>query len=592
MIIAIVKNMQYNENNYYQYLLRFTLATMSGGIVKVVQQLERLVYLASGLLCLVLLYLWSVLAYGVSEQETVVLTTSNAPLFHFAQHHVYHLKSGLIAQVHMGQLGYVFSQQEWQWLNGLLRASQFLLYGVLVICAWAMRYAPLRRFALSMALMAAVLLYSPLFGLSEHATIPPWWTLFLVLVPTLAVYFDVRKRLPLLSGQRTTLIAYASQTGSAKRLAEQLYGAAHSLMDMRCVSQLSAQQLTSYERVLFVVSTHGNGAAPDTAHTLLKELRFSDAAPTHTKFSVLALGDRTYQTFCAFGYQLADLLAEKGFQRELPTQAVDRMDGSTVASWWQQVCTRMGLHTSAITLTYDEFEVLENECLNPSQPQRLAHRIRLYRAGVSYRAGDVLAVQPQTASGPAPERLYSIASCEADYVELLVRQHWRADHSLGVASGYLTQLQPGQRVNASVRAHASFHLVEDVPLIMIGAGTGLAPFIGFLQQKAQWATATENWLIFGEQYAECNAYFASSLQQFQASGVLTRFDTAWSRSEGRYVQTLLSMHALTLREWVEHKGAHVYVCGSRQGFGEAVTDSLRAILPAAYLTQRLHTDLY
>nr|WP_239090259.1 sulfite reductase flavoprotein subunit alpha [Marinomonas ostreistagni] len=492
--------------------------------------------------------------------------------------------------------------------------------------------------------MAGVLLYSKVFLLTQGSVaIAPWWTLFLIVVPCLSVYFDVRKRLPSQAGQRSALIAYASQTGSAKRLAEQLHKAAQPLVDLRCVSQLSAQQLQSYQRVFFVVSTHGNGAAPDAAHKLVHELQTTQAASCETKFSVLALGDRTYQTFCAFGYQLSDLLDQKGFKRLLPLQEVDRMDLRAVETWWQQIAQLLGLANQKVALQYDEFVVQQNECLNPQQALRLAYRIRLCLPGVRYQPGDVLAVMPQVNrdsvrqrlerygfSGseavqlagqrmllldaltqleweyeqadtpqalvdqltPLHERLYSIASCEPDYVELLVRQHWRADGTLGIASGYLTQLQPGQRIEASLREHTSFHLVGDVPLIMIGAGTGLAPFMGFLQQKQNWGSETENWLLFGEQYFEHDAYFHDALQRFQDEGVLTRFHTAWSRTDGLYVQSLLTMHEVALREWVEHKGAHIYLCGSRQGFGEAVNDTLREIIPEQYLSERLHTDLY
>lgn len=616
---------------------------MSKWFSKLIQRLDRLVYLASGLLLLVLLYLWSVLNDGVSGHTTVTLMTPAEPLFQFAQHHVYRLESGMLAQVQGNQLGYVFSQQEWYWLNSLLHVSQSLLYVVLVICVWAFRYAPLRRFALSMAIMAGVLLYSRLFGLDDGNKLSPWWTLFLILAPIMSVYFDVRKYLPTATGQRRALIAYASQTGSAKRLAEQLHTAAQSLADLRCVSQLTIEQLHAYQRVFFVVSTHGNGEAPDSAHKLVKALHSTPTRQLDTHFSVLALGDRTYKTFCAFGYQLSDLLDKKGFKRQLPLQEVDRMDIHAVDGWWQQVCHVLGVHSTHISLRYDEFEVVENECLNPSQNKRLAHRIRLHLPATQYQAGDVLAVQPEVDSErvqarlqslgwtgleqvtwggqkrpllevleqldwedehpetpqalvdqlkPVHERLYSIASYEADYVELLVRQHWRRDGSLGIASGYLTGLQPGQRIKASVREHTTFHLHGDVPLIMIGAGTGLAPFIGFLQQKQQWGATTENWLLFGEQYQEHDAYFKDALQSFQDLGILTHYHTAWSRSDGVYVQALLTQHASTLCEWIEQKGAHIYLCGSRQGFGEAVNDTLREIIPEQYLSERLHTDLY
>ncbi|SBT16020.1 Sulfite reductase [NADPH] flavoprotein alpha-component [Marinomonas gallaica] len=562
---------------------------MSWWFTKLIQQLNRMMYMAGGVALFILLYVWSVLSASKTVEVPLEARIPEHPLFSLAEHSVYRFSHDLVAQVDHDVLGYVFSTQEWYWLKGLSLISQCLLWGVVVIGLLALTSAPIRRYGFSMVLMAAVVLNSRVFDLDNQASIHPWWALFLIIMPMLAVYVDIKKQLPMRPGQRLALIAYASQTGSAKRLAEQLHETAQSLLDVRCVSQLTTQQLLSYQKVFFVVSTQGNGDAPDTAHSFLRDIKKQTKSNVDTEFSVLALGDRTYNTFCAFGHQLTDLLRQKGFKLALPTQEVDRMDVSAVDHWWQQICGRLGIVSDTVSMQYDTFTVVSNECLNPMQTHRHVHRIRLYCSGARYRAGDLLAVQADETN--EPERLYSIASYEKDYVELLVRRHLRSDGHVGLVSGRLSAMESGDLVKASIREHEAFHLVDDVPLIMIGAGTGLAPFVGFLKQKQAWQSQTPSWLIFGEQYAQYDDYFSHDLKALKHSGVLTRMDSAWSRPDGDYVQTLLKRHQAEVRQWLA-QGAHIYLCGSREGFGNEVCHTLQQILSDTYFETRLHTDLY
>lgn len=442
---------------------------------------------------------------------------------------------------------------------------------------------------------------------------------------------------------RSSLIAYASQTGSAMQLAQHLHQSASHALDLRCLSRLTPACLSQYDQVLFIVSTHGDGQAPDSADRFIKALQTDASLPGQPTFSILALGDRHYHSFCAFGHHLYTLLHNKGLQSFVPTVEVDKMDMSAVNQWWQQVSSAFGYNPTPLEIPYEVMTVMENQCLNPKQTHRHAHHLRLFKVGTHYQAGDLLAVKPRlnpahimsrlTQLGwtgkemvsyqnetrtlqdllqtlewfdeqadtpqalvdqlkPIHERLYSIASCQADHLDLLVRHHLRPDQSSGHASGHLCGLEVGEQVEARVRVHERFHLPGDVPLIMIGAGTGLAPFMGFLQQKQVWRSATPNWLVFGEQYQAQDAYFSERLEQYQQLGILTRLDCVWSRDEGEYVQDRLLQSSATLDEWVEHRGAHIYVCGSREGFGESVLATLESLLDRDLLATRLHTDLY
>lgn len=440
------------------------------------------------------------------------------------------------------------------------------------------------------------------------------------------------------------LIAYASQTGSAMQLAKTLHQRILPHSQLCCCSQLSVDHLSDYEHVLFVVSTCGQGDAPDTAKAFMQQLQQAVLPSKPADFSVLALGDSHYPSFCAFGHRLQQLMLAKGFQQLLPLAEVDQMDMQSVNDWWLQLPFQHQANASEpVHLAYSTATLVQNQCLNPEQTSRHAHHLRLQHADLSYQPGDLLAVLPriypevieqrlsllgwsgdaevfyhgqaerlgtlllkldwtdQQAATPQAlidqlkplhERLYSIASCTDGEVDLLVRKYRRADGSIGNASGYLCSLVPGDPVLASVRVHSGFHLSHDFPLIMIAAGTGIAPFIGFLAQRQQSGSTAGHWLFFGEQFAEHDAYFADALSDFQRQGILSQLDCVWSRESGEYVQDRLLQKQVQLREWILQRNAHIYICGSLSGFGESVVQTLQQLFDSELMKERLHTDLY
>lgn len=516
-----------------------------------------------------------------------------------------------------------------------------LLLGLVLLCI--SDYRRYWRHILLMGVFLIVMQTTPLFFLLGSGSSTP--VLDLTKLSLLLLMSLWTRPYLLLQGStsKPVLIAYASQTGSARQLATQLQQSISNHADLRCMSKLTPQCLAHYDIACFVVSTCGKGDAPDSAISFMHSIQQISPLSQLPAFSVLALGDRHYADFCAFGHSLEQRLLEKGLRCIEPLVEVDQMDLGAVNGWWNKLSTCLGQASQPIEIAYEPFDVLQNRCLNPKQTHRHVHHLRLIKHNLEYQPGDVLAVKPRiqeaallarlskqgwaadtqvTYQGeqvllqavlqqldwtdqladnpqqlvdqlkPIHERLYSIASCEEGQVDLLVRQHIRADGSVGNASGYLCSLVSGDQVDASVRAHPGFRLPGDVPLILIGAGTGIAPFIGFLAQKQRWGSKTENWLFFGEQYSQQDAYFADELERFRQLRILTRLDSAWSREDGEYVQDKLRLHHLALHEWVVQKGAHLFVCGSQSGFGESVLLVLDEIFSGDSLAGRLHTDLY
>jgi sulfite reductase (NADPH) flavoprotein alpha-component len=189
---------------------------------------------------------------------------------------------------------------------------------------------------------------------------------------------------------------------------------------------------------------------------------------------------------------------------------------------------------------------------------------------------------------PLRPRLYSIASSsgvEAGQLALTVdRVSYEIDGRVrhGVASSWLTERVPAGRLFRGYvkRAH-HFRLPEDgnTPIIMVGPGTGIAPFRGFLQERAAAGAAGESWLFFGHRRAETDFLYQEELEMFRARKVLSRLSLAWSRegNSKRYVQHLMVELGEELWDWL-YRGACFYVCGDAENMAGEVEDALVEIV--------------
>ena len=135
----------------------------------------------------------------------------------------------------------------------------------------------------------------------------------------------------------------------------------------------------------------------------------------------------------------------------------------------------------------------------------------------------------------------------------------------GVCSTYLADRSPGDEVAVYVRTSSNFRPPSDphTPMIMIGPGTGIAPFRGFLQERRALGHTGPNWLFFGEQHAATDYYYRDEIEQMHADGFLTELDLAFSRDQRDkvYVQHLMRKRGAQLWRWLQD-GAQLYVCGN------------------------------
>lgn len=395
------------------------------------------------------------------------------------------------------------------------------------------------------------------------------------------------------------LVGFASQSGLAEQLAWRTAGqlqAAGIAVQVQPLARVDAQALRQANRALFVVSTFGDGEAPDSARGFERSLLGRELALADLSYAVLALGDRQYQQFCGFARRLHGWLQQQGANSLFNPVEVDNGDAVALAHWQQQLSGLTGAPLQAMAeQPFGEWRLLDRQCLNPGSSGAPTFLVRLQPpTAADWQAGDLLEVLPGN-HAEAAVREYSIASLPADGVlELLVRQERHPDGSLGLGSGWLTAgaaLQ--QPLLARVRRNSGFHAPEaDCPLILIGNGTGLAGLRSLLKQRIG-AGQSRNWLLFGERNAAHDFYCREELDNWLASGELARLDLAFSRDQAAkvYVQDRLRMAAEHLRCWVA-EGAAIYVCGSLDGMASGVDAVLREVLGDAQVEALIEEGRY
>jgi sulfite reductase (NADPH) flavoprotein alpha-component len=213
-------------------------------------------------------------------------------------------------------------------------------------------------------------------------------------------------------------------------------------------------------------------------------------------------------------------------------------------------------------------------------------------------------------------RLYSISSSpkecprEVHLTVSPVRYNFQGVPRRGVCSTYLADRSPGDRVAVYLQPSSNFRppSKSDTPMIMIGPGTGIAPFRGFLQDRRALGHTGPNWLFFGEQHAATDYYYRDEIEKMHADGFLTELDLAFSRDQQEkvYVQHLMRKRGAELWTWLQG-GAQVYVCGTADPMSKDVDralceiaseqgklgpDAARAYVQSLSTDKRYHRDVY
>jgi sulfite reductase (NADPH) flavoprotein alpha-component len=403
---------------------------------------------------------------------------------------------------------------------------------------------------------------------------------------------------------RPLLIVHASQTGAAEQLAWQtaqaLHGAALPLRVAE-LGTLTPADLAAASSVLLIASTCGEGDAPDGAARFVRRFMSDADAPSlaGVHYGLLALGDREFSNFCAFGSRLDAWLAGRGARPLFERIEVDGMAASDLARWKHELGR---LASVGDTLAWSDPEretwrLASRTHVNPGSLGAPVFHLELEPpANVvpAWEAGDL--VQIRVPQAPDQPREYSIASIPAESrIRLLVRQERRTDGRLGLASGWLTRDVPiGGAVVLNTLAHRNFRIGDnaDRPLILVGNGTGIAGLRAHLSARAS-RGGRPNWLVFGERQAAHDFHFRADVEAWRAGGSIARLDLAFSRDQAgkHYVQDLLRAQSAGVREWLDD-GAAVYVCGSLQGMATGVEEALVDIVGGAGLEALIDAGRY
>lgn len=408
-----------------------------------------------------------------------------------------------------------------------------------------------------------------------------------------------RDEVPAGPGSAFVLVAYASQTGFARQLAER---SAESLrhsglaVKLHALGEVDLELLTTAGRALFVASTTGEGDPPDPALAFVRGVMTQAATLGHLRYAVLALGDREYEHFCGFGHRLDDWLRRHGARPLFDLVEVDNADESALRHW-QHHLGQIGGITDLPDWTpphYEPWVLRERRELNPGSVGGGAFHLAIAPpAGTApaWEAGDIVEIGPRHSAQavatllqavglpagavvevggrqeslatlltrshlpntdairgfeaqaiadtlkPLPHREYSIASLPADgSVQILLRRLLRPDGTPGIGSGWLCDDAPiGGEIALRLRSNPNFH-VPDPARPMILVGNGTGiAGLRALLKARIAAGARRNWLLFGERNADRDFFHGEEIREWRLQGFLERMDLAFSRDQDQRI---------------------------------------------------------
>ena len=415
------------------------------------------------------------------------------------------------------------------------------------------------------------------------------------------IWWQARQQAPHITGnsplaQADVLIFVASEGGSTWGFAQTLQDALRKNGHRVHTSALENFQTTAASRQVFVLAaTYGDGQAPAHASGALAHIAKLSPGAVPVPVTVLGFGDRQFGAYCAFGEALEQTLRTQGWPALLPLERIHQQSSQQFARWGGALAQALGEPlvldhvprvppTTALTLVSRQEFVGPPEAaaqvaaiLRFSWPaQGLGERLR--GLGLAhFAAGDLVGIVPP---GSAVPRYYSLASGWKDgFLEICVRQM-----PGGLCSTHLLGLQPGDRSAAFIRSNPGFALPRTRrPVVLIGAGTGVAPLAGFIRRNDRHIPMH---LYFGGRDPARDFYFGPEIQRWLREGRLATVQTTFSRvpEGGGYVQDALRRDAERLRGLVA-QGAILRVCGSR-AMADGVAEALDAVLAPLRLSVR------
>lgn len=405
------------------------------------------------------------------------------------------------------------------------------------------------------------------------------------------IWWQARGQAPRITGnaplaQADVLVFVASEGGSTWGFAQTLHDALAQGGHRVHTGALEDFRTTPAARQVFVLAaTYGDGQAPAHAGHALD--RIARLAAGTVPVTVLGFGDRQFPAFCAFAVALEQTLRQRGWPALLPLECIHQQSSQQFALWGRALSQALGEplvlehvprlpHTVALRLTarkdYPGATGQPASVLRFAWPAgSLGRRHGLAR----FAAGDLVGIVPPGSGVP---RYYSLASGSQDgFLEICVRLM-----PGGLCSTHLLGLKAGDTITAFIRPNPAFALPRGRrPVLLIGAGSGVAPLAGFIRRNE---ARRPMHLYFGGRDPARDFYFGDDLQQWLGDDRLASLQTAFSRiaDGGGYVQDALRRDAERVRGLVA-QGALVRVCGSR-AMAHDVARTLDALLAPMQLS--------
>tara|TARA_R110002095_G_scaffold116326_5_gene101526 strand:- start:1567 stop:3045 length:1479 start_codon:yes stop_codon:yes gene_type:complete len=419
------------------------------------------------------------------------------------------------------------------------------------------------------------------------------------------------------SNKPNVMVYYATETGNSKGLSLQVMKAAKAAgykIKNSAVNRLKAKDIKSDVLAIFLCSTHGEGDPPETAIKFYEEIKAAaDGALEGLQYAVLGLGDSSYEIFCGFATDLDKELQRLGGKPFQENALFDVDYASHTPSWIEQTVKNMDELVGAdspdqsvsIAIAdeqtvrtgkgYTRLEPIKGTIkeivnLNDIDSNKETYHIEIeYDDDVIYTCGDAAGIiVPEDLNGgdPAP-RLYSIASSPAYHegkvhLTVALATHTNEDGSTGygIYSKYLADLKTGDVIDFYIHQNQIFNLpADDTDIIMIGPGTGIAPFRSFIYERSERGSEGRNWLFFGDQHMHCDFLYQAEWQEHLATETLHKIDLAFSRDQEHkiYVQDRLRENAKDVIEWIDG-GATLYLCGTKDPMSKDVDQALIDII--------------
>ncbi|WP_162651886.1 PepSY domain-containing protein [Lentilitoribacter sp. Alg239-R112] len=329
--------------------------------------------------------------------------------------------------------------------------------------------------------------------------------------------------------------------------------------------------------VFILTSTYGDGIAPSSADQFEAKLRALELNPL-TKFNVLGFGDKQFTDFCAFANKVEILLRKKQANFLDPLSKINQQSSQSFKDWGKTIGQKMGVNldlehvprnikTQQIALSKIVARSQENDA--PTAILRFALRQELLSSKMkTFEAGDLIGVIPPISSVP---RYYSIASSSDDgFIEICVKLH-----KCGLCSNYLLNLEEGELINFFLKENLRFKPDQtDAPIVMIGAGTGIAPLAGIARQNTE---QRPTYLFWGGRNPHTDFIYKDTLVDLMNRNRLSKIFLAFSRFANRlYVQDRLKLEAELLKSLVA-QGAQIMVCGGPE-MANSVRETINSIL--------------